>query len=264
MPDNADLKHYAGVLQDRHRDFLAALDQLMRAMVCAAENEKSDHAKNTQLQIERLRLLLKKEAYPQWVEPLRNRLKEYAHNVRNFDFGALLIVEIGRWYTAIKNQEWDMGGVPSVDFDAVYDKHYRESKIPELFDKLVELLEKIVESKEVDSRKLVQELEKLIATIRKNRNGSFFATMGTWQFARSFFTNVLWETLSSIPVLNVPFNALRKTVDEIDSGMAEVHQKTSDELKSQVHSSLPMLEYKRPKALPGPASEGSLSAEGDG
>jgi len=80
-------------------------------------------------------------------------------------------------YPEIENQRWDFAdssGNAAIDFAAIYQEYYRESRVPDLFDELVAQLEEIVNSGEIDSLQAIKALEKLILTIRKIAVGISF------------------------------------------------------------------------------------------
>ncbi|WP_219079151.1 hypothetical protein [Vibrio parahaemolyticus] len=53
------------------------------------------------------------------------------------------------------------------DFDSVFERYRSESKLPELFDEIVKILEDIKDSGEVDSVTMMSSLSKVIATLKK-------------------------------------------------------------------------------------------------
>ncbi len=96
-------------------------------------------------------------------------------------------------YPRIESQQWDFADSSlnaAVDFTAVYTEFYRESRVPELFDELVEELNRIVDSGEVDSLQAIKSLERLIATIKKNARGDFFSTRGRMGVCTSVYAKL--------------------------------------------------------------------------
>jgi hypothetical protein len=98
--------------------------------------------------------------------------------------------------------------------------------LAELYDQLIVLLERIVDSGEIDSINVIARLQQLIATLKKNRQGSFVSTVLSWQFGKTFLTNVVIEGFKSVPVLKQVTTALEKTMDEIDVEVTSIQEQT--------------------------------------
>lgn len=63
-------------------------------------------------------------------------------------------------------------------FDELYERFKKDSKLSDLFDSLVETLEKMIASGEIDSISALKSLEQLISVIKQNKSGSYFSVMG--------------------------------------------------------------------------------------
>jgi hypothetical protein len=107
----------------------------------------------------------------------------------------------------------------------------------------VEILEKIIRCDELDSRKIIHDLETIIATLKKNRNGSYFGVMGSWNFVSTYLYNLTWNAFSEIPVLKVLVKSLRETLDEMNKEMGKVHEDMRTDLHDQLQADFPVLEY---------------------
>lgn len=100
-------------------------------------------------------------------------------------------------FLRIMNHPWtfqpiDDGGF---DFDGLYERHRSQSKLPELFDKLTGILERILASDELDSRKVV-------ASTRGLLRPSLHSGRATWDESKgqpscSYF-------LPAVPNINRP------------------------------------------------------------
>jgi len=129
------------------------------------------------------------------------------------------------------------------DFDQLFEKFRSESKLPVLFDSLIEILEKIGESNEIDSRKIVDSLNKLIATVKKNKNGSYFSTRCMLDLFTSVFRKFLWAELIKIPGLDSLLKALQETFQELDNEMANIHENMKTEMTKKFSSEFPFIGY---------------------
>jgi hypothetical protein len=107
----------------------------------------------------------------------------------------------------------------------------------------VEILEKIVQCEYLDSRKIIHTLETIIATLKRNRNGSYFGVMGSWNFVSSYLNNLAWSVFLEIPVLKVFVKPLRDTLDDMNKEMAKVHDGMHAELHNRLQANFPVLKY---------------------
>ncbi len=255
MPDptNPSIEAFLRFVNERFDDFKQRLNELLAVLGLQSQQDKIVRAKAALDASMSLKQALALQDCPNWLEPLTRALVDFCNAPSNTRRTHSLLTAIGRYYGAAIEHKWsfDFSGDKPFDFDALY-RHYKsESRIPELTDKLVELLEQIVQAKKIDSLKIVHSLETIIATLKRNRKGSYFSVVCTWDFAASYLKNIAWEVFEGIPVLGAPVKALRSTMEEMDKEMDILHSGMQAELHEQLEAEFPALVY-RPLALPGP------------
>jgi hypothetical protein len=139
-------------------------------------------------------------------------------------------------------QVWtDDAALGAVDFEAVYLRYANESRVDKLFDELIQGIEQLLATGEIDSVRATRALEAVLATLRKNVRSAFYARYGAWEVASVYFRHFLWEALSGIPVLGVPVRALEKTMNELGDEMQKVQEAARREIGSQAAAYLPLL-----------------------
>lgn len=170
------------------------------------------------------------------------------------------------WKPQCDNHRWvfEEDDETAFDFDAIYERFKKESRLPELFDQVVRTLEEIHASGEVDSVTMLRALGKVISTIKKCKDGSYFSLNGAWEFLLSFLKNYLWGELSNLPVFGTAMTALRKTIEELNDEMFSLHSKIQSEMAKTVETEIKNLEGKSEfrsiaydktgRLLPGPAA----------
>ncbi len=206
---------------------------------------------------------------PAWLTDLQRDLKLATQN-HNDQLGVTAVHRIASdHYPRMLAYSWKSSGSDNAtgfDFDPVFEKYRNECRIPELFDELIGFLQQIIESGEVDSVRMLSELEKIISTLRNARNGSYFATRGAWFFVATWFTNTGWELLGSIPIAGSVFKGLQKTLEETNSQMVKMHDDIQHELEQQIAVDFPRLEYHPPTIpkLEGPKESGDSNAIDNG
>jgi hypothetical protein len=129
----------------------------------------------------------------------------------------------------------------ALDFDGVFELYRKESRLPELFDEIIELLNTIKNSGEIDSVNMMEALTKIIATLKCGKAGSYFSLDGAWAFLMNFANNYLWAELGKIPVLGTVFDALKKTIDDADKEMDKLHSAVQQELDRRVRQEVKLI-----------------------
>ena len=112
----------------------------------------------------------------------------------------------------------------------------------ELFENIIELLNKIIESGEVDSIKTMSTLQKLISTLKLHSNASYFSLHSMNDFLKHLMKNVLWEQLSSLPIVGPMMKGLKKTIEETDIEMKDLRLKIEEQMKIKYESEFLFLE----------------------
>jgi len=255
MPGGTSVEAFLRFVNERFQDFKCRLTELMRVLPLEDLNEKASKAAATLDRARLLRGALAERDRPAWLAPIESSFQQYCGSPRDQNLAVRLLETVARFFPAIDDHKWafDFSGDEPFDFDGVYERFRAESRIPELFDKLIELLEQIVQSEEIDSRKIIQTLQTIIATLKKNRTGSYFSLIGTWTFVRSYLKNVAWEVISNVQVLGPLIAALRKTLEELDTNVCDLHQKMVSELQPKLTAEFPKIVY-APLGLPPPPS----------
>lgn len=245
MPNNETVKFYLRFLSERFGAFRTVLDRFLIAITLENRKQKLDAAQNVMNSLNELKGALSEEDYPSWIATLEGILSWYQNRAETInDAGLKVFKTIMQVYPAIEAQKWnvtDSTANSAVDFAAIYQEAYDNSRVSELFNEVVIHLEKIIESGEIDSLTTIKTLEKLIATIRKNAQKDYFSTRGAWDFTQIFVKNLSIEILENIPGIKHLFKALTQTMSELDSEMIQVHDQIRNKVKESVAEDLPML-----------------------
>ncbi len=255
MAKNESVDFFLRFLQERFQAFRTKLTDFLKTLSLENRDHKVRLANEVLASLDDLKRAMAANDHPDWVNPLESKLRWYIrHHQAQDDCGLTVLSTVMELYPRIAAQEWRFGDAsPSagIDFNSIYQEYYRTSRVPDLFDELVGQLEQIINSGEIDSNKTIKALEKLIATIRKNARGDYFATRGAYEFTQVFFKNFTLEVLESVPGIKHVVKSVRKTMSELDLEMLQVHDNVKQRLSALIPEDLPMLEYK-PLALPAP------------
>jgi hypothetical protein len=255
MAKNESVEFFLRFLRERFNAFRQALTLFLQMLALDDRTKKVETAKAVVARLDDLKRAMSTKDHPGWIATLEQKLQWYVKAVAAQPEAGLQVIQtILSVNSEIEKQTWDFAGSSAnvaIDFAAIYQEYYRESRVPELFDELVKQLQEIVDSGEIDSLQAIKALEKLIVTIKRNARGDFFSTRGAWEFTQLFFKNYGLELLENAPGLKHVVKAVRKTMSELDLEFAQVHDQIRKRLTDVSKSDLPILQYK-PLALPAP------------
>ena len=194
--------------------------------------------------LEDVKNMVSEQDRPSWIPPLQQSLSQVVGNPTNENVVVSLPRTILATYLPAMSHSWALesrSGSEPVRFDEIYSSHYEQCRIPELFENLIVKLQELVESNEVERVSAIRALEKLIATLKMNIKGSYFATYRTWEFARSVCKNTLIEGVLGVPVLGIFAKGVKAALEEINKGMVEVQKRVIAEVASRTGFEVQML-----------------------
>jgi len=233
----------------RYNTVRSCLQQLTEAFGRNNPDEMFEEAAKLQGAVELLRDGLAPQDRPNWINTMLEELRKVHSNTQHPNRISWLVNILANCYSPAMNHQWNfqIADDGEFDFDGLYERHRLQSKLPALFDKLIVLLEKTVASDELDSRRVEHMLKILIATLKKNRMGSFAGMVFSWNFAATYLRKLCWELPNEIPGLRAFSTALRDTIQdittEIDTEMGNVHEKMAKDVQEKLGVHLSVLQY---------------------
>lgn len=243
MADNESVQLVLRLIQEKHASLIAASTQLLK--VLASEDAASKKATaQSMLQIANdLRAILSSKDVPNWLSESINQLSHFVDG--RWQASDLLINHIPI-KAGLDTHVWafDSSTETAFDFDSIFEHYKNSSRLPELFDLIIQMLTEIHESGEIDSLSMMNALAKVVATLKKGRDGSYFSLNSAWGFLLTFLDNYMWGELSKVPVLGTALDALRKTISDTNLEMQRVHQSIQDEMVRTVSSEIKALSDK--------------------
>ncbi len=169
--------------------------------------------------------LLSEADRPSWLVQLLAETDAYSsqHKSSGVNF-RLLDKIVSQRNDAIKHQwSFDKPGLEAdFNFDHVYEKFKKDRKLTKYFDALLDALEKIINSKEIDSSAVLNGLEQLLLLIKQNKSGSYFAVFATSEFILKFTKNFLWQGLDNLPGVKEAKTAFEETAKEMNIDIKEM------------------------------------------
>lgn len=240
-PTKADI--YLRFVTERHAELRQRISDVLSTLATNDPDAKEREISSALEAAKKLAAGLPDDDVPGWLHTIINRLSRQ----RTFYSHQQLLIEVINLLPSLSSHQWHVESLDALafDFDSVFDHYKSQSKIPDLFDQVIEVLEKISATEDIDSRKVIHALERLIATLRRNKSGSYFSMQGASEFLVGLLKNFLLEELKKVPALGSLISALEKTVSELNSEMQTVKGQMAKELHNSLNSDFPFLTYDR-------------------
>lgn len=256
MNDSVEL--YARIINEKHKDLVKLANTLLRTLPTDEPNDKMTVARRTLEASTDILNIISKQDVPTWL----NQLIDYLNNYINDRWKApdFLI-----HFLNIKNQMeshiWISlnNGEIAFDFDEIFERFKKESRLPALFSQIIKLLNDIKDSGEIDSITMIKSLGKVISTINKGNEGSYFSLEGAWNFLIIFIKNYMVEELAKIPALGSLMTSLFKTIEEARDEMNKVQNQINEEIRRVVEIEIKPLSSKPDLAFIGYNQNAQLS-----
>ncbi len=226
---------------EKHNQVKSSLDSLLLIIAKEDKELKNKVVEKLLTDLQSLIDVVPQEGRPNWI----GRLVSFSRNYYKSKDTSTLLKQILTIHSEIMNHNWrfDQTGDLGFNFDAIFNKYKKESRLNDLFDSIVKILEKMISDGHIDSIRVLESLNKIIATIKRNKNGSYFSIMSTWQFFLHFMKNVLWEELTSIPVLGTLLKALETTANEMDQELVSLHQNIQKDMEEEFKIPMQAVSY---------------------
>ena len=145
-------------------------------------------------------------------------------------------------YSKAQRQTWDyISDNRAVDLERIYQEFVSQSRLPELYENLIELLQRIIDSNQIDSVDLLSRLEFLVETLKANRKSSAWTQVLSWKFGRLLLKNLVMEGLKKAPGMDVVVVAVEKAMSDLDDATGTVEQNVIEKLDAIVGDSRPRI-----------------------
>jgi hypothetical protein len=252
MNDNESIEFFLRFLKDKHQLFVASINELLAKLVEENKEAKKLAAEKAMEAAITLKNNLSDQDVPGWLSHSIKSIDWYLRNVDTSGVNNGLLTRLIDDHKAMKSHQWKFDSAETIlafDFDSIYEKCKIESRLDELFDNIISLLQKIINSGEVDSIKTVRTLEKLIATLKMHGKASYFSLHSMYDFMLQLMKNVLWAQLESIPVLGPIAEGLRKTIEETGVELENLQINMKEQMTSRYESEFNLLNTNSKKEI---------------
>lgn len=242
MDDAERMDFYYDFLKQQHEVVQRKLDSLLRSLASDDGEAKKAAVKDLTAALGGLSNALPANHYPDWLSKLATALSRFENNAGSKRRQGDLLMEIVPLIVTARQENWaPRGKGVRVDFDSIFEQYRSSSEIPRLLDRIVELIEKMVSSNAIDSRRVIQTLEGLIATIKVSKTGSYLSLMCSWNFLSSLVRKVAWEMVGDITVIGPIAKGLKEAIDELGTEVDNMNRELRRRVQESAEAELPLL-----------------------
>ena len=220
------------IVNEHHAKLVAEINELISVLSGEDPTAKLKRGQSALSCAAILSSIVTNKFQPTWLRALTVELERFV--ARAISSAALMSALISL-VPQMRQQVWVFDSAADViDFDAIYDEFKKNSRLPELLDQIVKILERLRDSGEVDSASMLKAIGRLISTLRTARDGSYFSLRIAWNVFTAFVKNYVWLELGKLPVLGTAVEALKQTIDEVDAEMERVQTNISNQIAATV------------------------------
>ncbi len=248
MEQNESFKVFMRFVQERHEEVKANINNMFSALVNEDKQLKIVTCQKTLESSEMLSRSLALADRPTWLDDIIRWCRWYTENANRNDCNNILYNGLQPKISEILAHKWSLGDNPTnadFNFDEIYERFKADSKLPDLFDSLISILDKMIASGEIDSIRAITSIQQLLSLLKQNKSGSYFSVMASWEFLGAFIRNSFWESLDLMPGVKQLKKAFEKTVSDMDIELEEIHNSIAQEMKNKYNTTVNSLIYRK-------------------
>jgi hypothetical protein len=231
MVTDTQAAYIMALLKERHSAVKRTFDALLNAYATGDQNQVV--AANEQLRgaLGQLRAVIAAEHLPDWFKDLNTNAERYANGHANgLPIWRAHLDSALRNASLLNAETWTFSEQEEVlfDIDAIVDKARQDHNIVALYERVIQSLDALLRSGEIDSIKAVTDLERLIATLRQAKSGTFSSQIFSWQFARRLVPNIISAYVKRSNITGPLIDAIEQTASELDISLGAAKDQIGD------------------------------------
>lgn len=229
-----DVEGFFRNIDEKHSEVLSSLDSYFDIVITSSNLDKKEEVLlNLGKAAELLAAQMASKDQPQWLHDLIYQVEVYKSNLKSDLHWKAAFDKIKANERAMRGQQWLRSrstATPIIDFDAIVEKHRDKETIEKLFDSLIDTLEKLIKCEELDSRRVAEDLARLLATLRNSEKGSFNAQILSWSVAKKYVKNLGKSWLKETKTAKIFISAAEETVDQLGLTLDEAKKNIQAEI----------------------------------
>lgn len=247
MTQSESVQVFLRFLNQRYEEFRNQLENMLKTMSSDDKEAKLASSRQFLTAGSGLALTLAASDRPDWLKDLIDNTEWYVGNHEDHNANHKHIMQIMTVYDQAMNHEWSFSHTDTEEdysFDKLYKRYQKDSKIHELNDSLVDTLNYMIDSCEIDSVSAINSLNQLILLIEQNTSGSYSSILASHEFISRFMRNSTWMQIRKIPGVKTFKDAFEKTAKEMDTELDKLHKDIVTELQERYDSAIKPLAQK--------------------
>lgn len=245
--NNESLSIFLRLVHERHDQLKNEVTNLSKIFLEGNKEQKQAQAEKCKNSADDLARALAAKDQPTWLKEIIRWTNWYISNYKTNEAAFTAYQKIMPHISLLNSHQWafsESSGDEDFDFDQLYERHKKDSKLDDLFDSLINIIAQMISTGEIDSIRTKSSLERLLMLLQQNKDGSYFSVMASWEFLRGFLKNTTWAAIDSIPVLKQLKKGFEDTVDEMDIELEKVHESIKEEMRNKYDTAVQSLTYK--------------------
>lgn len=261
MVTEAQAAHVIELVRERHTAVRQAFESLLNAYANGDQNQIIAANERLKTAIQQLQGVVAAKHLPAWLQDVSANVDRYAanHNQGLPVWRAHLDSAL-RNAQALNSETWSFSEREEIlfDIDAIVEKARQEHNIHALYEKVIECLNALLRSGEIDSIKAATDLAHLIATLKQASSGSFSSQVFSWRFARRLVPNIISAYAKRNDITGPLIEAFEQTASELDISLEAAKDQVGEDILTAATEAL------RTNTSAGITQEAILFLEHDG
>lgn len=207
------------LVKERHKSVKNAFESLLNAYATADQNQVVAANEALRSALQHLKAVVATEHLPHWFNDLMANVERYATgHTSGLPVWRAHLNSSMRNAQPLNSEKWVFADDREVlfDIDAIVDQARRDHNIDGLYGRVIECLNALLKSGEIDSIKAAADLERLIVTLQQARKGSFSSQVFSWRFARRLVPNIISAYAKRSNITGPLIDAFEQTASELD------------------------------------------------
>lgn len=234
------------LIREKHTDLIKLFNKLEKIISLDDKEAKIILVKSVLDNAHLLADNLASSDTPDWLHNLIHECQKLVNNQNNTNVRAEFLKKMYLIKPMLLTHSWDFTrpeGEVFPNVDNIFEQCKKESDIEELFNELVKSLEEIIASDLIDSRKMLQDIERLIDIINGSKKASYLMMFSNWELFKRLCKNISWEYLDSDSIIGPLFRGFRKTANQVNIKFGELDKSFQEQTQEKLEIDFQYLIY---------------------
>lgn len=240
--DHSESVHvFLRFLNQRYTELKSQLENMLKTMSSSDEEAKLTASREFLSTSSGLALTLAASDRPAWLKDLIDNTEWYVANHGSEGANHTHVMHIIDRYEQAMHHEWQFDPTDegtSYSYDELYEDYRNESKIEALSEGMVDALNQMIDSCEIDSVSAINSLDQLVLLIDQNKSGPYSSISATREFIAKFLRNTTWMQIRKIPGVKNFKDIFEKTAKELDIELDRLHRDIVAEIQQRYDSAV--------------------------